>query len=152
MALFYSAFVAMKKQDQQPSSSGMDDFFSKEKIEFAGEIEDDHYLHALRVLKDKDTKCVRLEASARRGPMKNTPIWTAFVTEHVGSRQWMRRFNGRVLELSQLHPYVFCESYQPPRSAVGTFQLRFTSSAGKCQRASNPEDEPQLTSACSRCR
>jgi len=131
MALFYSAFMAMKRQDQRRSSSGMEDHFSEQKIEFSGEIEDDHYLHALRVLKDKDTKCVRLEASARRGPMKNTPIWTAFVTEYVGARQWMRRFNGRVLELGQLHPYVFCDSYQPPRSAEGSFQLRFTSAAGK---------------------
>ena len=132
MVLFYSAFVAMKRQDHQSASPGMEDYFPEEKIEFAGEIEDDHYLHALRILKDKDTKCVRLEASARRGPMKDTPIWTAFVTEYVGSRQWMRRYNGRVLEVSQLHPYIFCEGYQPPRNTLGHFQLRFTSQAGEC--------------------
>ncbi|KAF2144899.1 uncharacterized protein K452DRAFT_131776 [Aplosporella prunicola CBS 121167] len=126
MVLFYCAAVAMKRQDSIGTAPNMEDFFQPgEKIEFAGEIEDDHYRHAFRIFRDRASGAVRFEATALRGPMKKTPIWTAFVTAYVGARAWMRRLGPRTVSLSELHPYVFCEGYAPPRGVGGCFELRF---------------------------
>ncbi|MBE7179836.1 MAG: hypothetical protein INR71_01290 [Terriglobus roseus] len=124
-ALFYCAFVALKRQDREPSPPRLDDYFPGEAVVFSGEIEDDSYLHWLRVLRDADTDAVRLEASPRRGPMVGVPIWTAFVGEYVGARRWLRRISNNVIELESLRPYVFCHSYRPPR-VQGRFRLNFT--------------------------
>jgi hypothetical protein len=123
--LFYCAFVAMKRQDRESAPRRLDDYFAGEFVVFSGEIEDDHYLHALRVFRCTDSEAVRLEASARRGPMVGTPIWTAFITEYIGSRHWLRRVALNVVELSSLRPFVFCHGYQPPQVG-GRFRLTFT--------------------------
>jgi len=133
LVLFYCAFAAMKSQDWQQSPEILQDRYhkatrSEEKEEFSGEIKDDNYLHALRIYRDKDSGGIRLEARARRGQFTATPIWTAFITEHVDSATWIRRMGQKVLQLSNLHPYVFCHGYSPPRSKSGKFRLQFTSS------------------------
>lgn len=123
--LFYCAFLAMKRQNREPAPSRLDDYFPGERTEFSGEIEDDSYLHALRMYRCSDSGAVRLEASARRGPMVGTPIWTAFITEYIGSRRWIRKIAPNVLELEALRPYVFTDGYSPPKVG-GRFRLTFT--------------------------
>ncbi|EON64590.1 hypothetical protein W97_03823 [Coniosporium apollinis CBS 100218] len=125
MVLFYLTFVAMKRQDWTPPHQGLNDWFPGEKEEFGGVTEDDGYQHAFRIWRDRDSGCVRLEATAHRGPMKTTPIWTAFVTQYIGSRTWMTRLGSKVIEFMDLHPYVFTNGYKPPRGLGGRFELRF---------------------------
>ncbi|KAL1650279.1 hypothetical protein SLS58_001090 [Diplodia intermedia] len=131
MVLFFCTAVALKRQDAIESPLRAEDFFQNgEDMEFSGEINDDHYLHAFRVFKDRNTGAVRFEATARRGPMQKTPIWTAFVTEYIGRKGWMRRVGPKILSISVLHPYIFCDNYSPPRGRDGQFELRFTSRKG----------------------
>ncbi|KAJ9645956.1 hypothetical protein H2199_002999 [Coniosporium tulheliwenetii] len=125
MVLFYLTFVAMKRQDWTQPHQGLDDWFPGEKEEFGGVTEDDGYQHAFRIWRDRDSGCVRLEATAHRGPMKTTPIWTAFVTQYIGSRTWMTRLGSKAIEFMDLHPYVFTNGYKPPRGLGGRFELRF---------------------------
>jgi hypothetical protein len=118
----------MKRQDLIPTPQGLEDFFQPgEKEEFGGEIRDDDYLHAFRIFRDRDSGGVRFEATARRGAMKTIPIWTAFVTQYIGSKGWIRRVNSTTVQLQKLHPYVFCDNYTPPKAPNGKYELTFTS-------------------------
>lgn len=128
MVLFYCTVVAMKRQDSVPTPQGLEDFFQPgEKEEFGGEIRDDDYLHAFRIFRDRDSGGVRFEATARRGAMKTIPIWTAFVTQYIGSKGWIRRVSSTTVQLQKLHPYVFCDNYTPPKAPNGKYELTFTS-------------------------
>ena len=63
--------------------------------------------------------------------MKGVPIWTAFVTDFIGSRTWMRLIGPNTVQLSQLRPYIFCNNYTPSgQSNSGVFQLKFTLAKG----------------------
>jgi hypothetical protein len=135
LILFYCAFAALKSQDWKKYPEVLNDRFhrrerSEETEEFSGEIKDDNYLHALRIYSDKDSGGIRLEARARRGPFTTTPIWTAFITQLVDSDTWLRRVSPKIVQLSGLHPYVFCHGYTPPRGKTGKFRLQFTSQKG----------------------
>ncbi|KAJ4377701.1 hypothetical protein N0V83_000530 [Neocucurbitaria cava] len=132
MVLFYCTAVAMKRQDENGIADGLEDFFNPgEKLEFSGEITDTRYLHAFRILRDVDSGCVRFEATARRGPLKTIPIWTAFVSQYVGHRGWMKRVGNATIQFGELHPYVFCEGYKLPKGPTGRYQLTFTTPEGK---------------------
>jgi hypothetical protein len=131
MVLFYCTMVAMKRQDEVPTPAGLDDFFQPgETQEYGGEIQDNTYLHAFRIFKDKDSGCVRFEATARRGPLKTIPIWTAFVTQYIGHRGWMKRVGHSTVQFKELHPYVFHQGYSLPKGPSGKYQLTFTSPEG----------------------
>ncbi|KAF2458013.1 hypothetical protein BDY21DRAFT_21451 [Lineolata rhizophorae] len=128
MVLFYCAFVAMKHQDHRSSSSSFQDICEPpDNVQFAGEVMDDSFLHIFRVYRDRDSGAVRFETTPRRGKMKGTPIWTAFVTDKVGDRHWMKRIDSKTIQFRGLRPYVFCDNYVPPRTPSGHFQLKFTS-------------------------
>jgi hypothetical protein len=134
MVLFYCTAVAMKRQDQTVVAEGLVDFFDPENIVFSGEITDNRYLHAFRIYFDEDSGCVRFEATARRGPMNTTPIWTAFVTQYIGRRDWMKRVSPDTIQFEKLHPYMFCDSYRLPKGPTGKYRLTFTT----------PEDAKQF--------
>jgi hypothetical protein len=95
------------------------------------EIQDAHYLHAFRIFRDRDSGCVRFEATARRGAHKNIPIWTAFVTQFIGARSWMKRISHNTVQFGKLHPYIFHQGYHLPKSASGKYQLTFSKPEGK---------------------
>ncbi|KAF2431256.1 hypothetical protein EJ08DRAFT_193635 [Tothia fuscella] len=131
LILFYCAFAAMKSQDWRKYPPILEDKIhkrerSEEIEEWAGEIKDDNYLHAVRIYRDKDSGGIRLEARARRGNFTLTPIWTAFITEDVDDAGWIKRISPKLVQLKNLTPYVFCHGYSPPRGKSGNFQLRFT--------------------------
>lgn len=133
LVLFYCAFTAMKSQDHARFPDILQDRYhkkknSEEKEEFSGEIKDDDFLHALRIYRDKDSGCLRLEARARRGVYTETPIWAAFVTKAMLRQSWIKVANSKTLQLAELHPYVFCPGYSPPSSKSGKFKLQFTTS------------------------
>ncbi|CBX99815.1 hypothetical protein LEMA_P074040.1 [Plenodomus lingam JN3] len=125
--LRFTLYETMKRQDQNGIPEGLDDFFQPgEKMEFSGETKDARYLHAFRIFRDEDSGCVRFEVTARRGPLKTIPIWTAFVTQYIGHKGWMKRVGPATIQFGELHPYVFCDGYKPPKGSTGRYQLTFT--------------------------
>jgi len=143
MVLFYSTFVAMKRQDSRPVQHDalLDEFElegtperREDEIRYGGKIQDLRMIHALRLYQDRASGVVRLEASAHRGPMEHVPLWTAFVTryEEKGDTDWAH-FEGKgVVSLAALKPppYVFLSGYEPPRGREGMYILQFTTDKG----------------------
>ncbi|TKA69419.1 hypothetical protein B0A49_05494, partial [Cryomyces minteri] len=128
MALFYCVFEAMKRQDYVLVHPALEDLFQLGEEElFGGEIQDDSYLHAFRIFKERATGCMRFEASVRRGVMESTPIWTAFVTHDLSRPDWLQWIDTKILGVKDLHPYLLCKGYMPPRGPSGDFELTFTS-------------------------
>ena len=141
MVTFYCTFVAMKRQDQRevPDLNLLDHFELEsddgEKCQFGGEIQDGEMRHALRLFRDQSSGGVRIEASALRGPLKDVPIWTAFVTRYVGDPDWPQWQSGSLVSLVSVHPAprVFSTSYEPPRNRLGEYTLLFTTTDGMFQ-------------------
>lgn len=129
LVLFFCILNALKFQ--LPSSlitapRGCRDLqLDDEKVVFAAEISDDEYLHHLRILHDKVSGGVRLEASAVDGPMKGVPIWTAFITQYVGASAWLNVVGTRIVHLKDLRPYVFTSDYSAENGLRAGFELRF---------------------------
>jgi hypothetical protein len=102
----------------------------EEEILFSGTVRHDRMLHAIRLYKDRGSRVVRLESSARRGPMENVPLWTAFVTKYVnnGDVGWANWEGGALISLAALRPqpYVFLSGYHPLRNERGEYVLQFT--------------------------
>lgn len=140
MVLFYGIFAAMKRQDRRdvPHEDLLDDFelrgFQKyETLEFAGQVKDEDMLHALRIWRDRTSGVFRLEACALRGPMKDVPLWTAFITKYAVDPDHVQREGPRKVSLAALRPppYVFLSGYHPPLNEHGEYVLRFATSDGE---------------------
>jgi hypothetical protein len=97
----------------------------------ASEITDTKYLHAFRVFRDEASGCVRFEATARRGPRKSIPIWTAFVTQYIGHKSWMKKVGPATIQFRELHPYIFNEVYRLPKGPTNKYQLTFSKPEGE---------------------
>lgn len=125
MVLFYCTFVAMKRQDRREIEHDelLDEFELEqphgeaEVVQFGGVIQDGSLCHGLRVYQDQGSGAVRLEASALRGPMKDVPLWTAFVTRYATDPDWAHLESSSTVSLAALKPppYVFLAGYHPPR-------------------------------------
>jgi hypothetical protein len=112
---------------------------SKCTLTIHSEITDTRYRHALWIFRDKDSGCVRFEVTARRGPLKTIPIWTAFVTQYIGHRGWMKRVGASTIQFGELQPYVFCEPYKVPKGPTGRYQLTFTTPEGRLNLQTSSE-------------
>lgn len=110
-------------------------------------IVDDNFLHALRIYHDTTSGAVRLQASVHKGEMKRSvrrlvqdwepadvfrsPVWTAFITEHLGTRGWLRVPEPKVVILRSLRLSVFTfPDYNPPLTPHGEHVLKFTTRSG----------------------
>lgn len=139
MVLFYCTFVAMKRQDSRPvpREDLLDDFelcqSDGETLEFGGKIRDGELRHALRLYKDRGSGVSRIEATALRGPMKDVPLWTAFITRYAHDPDWAHYEGNGVVSLAALRPkpYVFLAGYDVPRNRNGEYILQFTTADGK---------------------
>ena len=140
MVLFYCTFVAMKRQDQagvphqyliEDEIQSMSDNYTA--IEFAGVIVDSGMKHALRIITDLGSGAIRLEASALRGPMKDVPIWTAFITKYKGDPDWAELRYTRDVSLIALKPppYVFMSGYQAMQRRGREYVMHFELANGK---------------------
>lgn len=142
--LFYCAFAAMKSQDDKPHPEVLADYFyttntgADEQIRFAGVIRDQEYLHALRVLEDRECGGLRLEARPCRGPMKMVPIWTAFCSTGVMRGGWVRRIGETRVVCRRVRVYCFVGEYVPlggtgtgEGGIGGDIRLDFQSREGK---------------------
>lgn len=139
MALFYNTFVAMKHQDRReiPHENLLDHLELRcdggEYEIFGGAIKHGELRHALRLFKDRSSGVVRLEASALRGPMRDVPLWTAFVTRYVGDPAWAFYEAGGLVSLAAVRPrpYVFLSGYEPPHRGRDEYLLDFALADGK---------------------
>ncbi|GAB1729290.1 hypothetical protein NU195Hw_Modified_143t1 [Hortaea werneckii] len=136
MALFYNTLVAMKHQDRReiPHENLLDHLELRcdggEYEIFGGAIKHGELRHALRLFKDRSSGVVRLEASALRGPMRDVPLWTAFVTRYVGDPDWALYEGGGLVSLAAVRPrpYVFLSSYEPRHRGRDEYLLDFATS------------------------
>ena len=139
MVLFYCTLLAMKHQDAR--GIPRDDLVDRFELETEnGEQElyggcmvtAEGQKHALRLFRDHSSGVVRLEACALRGPMKDIPLWTAFVTRYVGDPDWVQPMRGGIVSLAVLKPppYVFLSRYRVPHESNGEYLIRFDSTEG----------------------
>ncbi|KAE8351735.1 hypothetical protein BDV28DRAFT_14638 [Aspergillus coremiiformis] len=127
MVLFFCTFLALRSQDcGRPVDHIRDYELDDEEELFGGPIVDDRFLHALRIYRDRTSGAIRLQASVHKGEMKRAPVWTAFITNHIGTRGWIRQADSKVVLLRELHRTVFAfQTYDPPRTARGEHILKF---------------------------
>lgn len=139
MVLFYSTFLAMKRQDRHkmPHRSLLDNkellsVGDGEEEQFGGQIKQGNLVHALRLFKDRTSKVVRMEASTLSGPMKDVPIWTAFLTKYSNDPDWAHWEGAGRVNLAALKPppFVFLSSFEP-LSHKGGYILEFTTTEGE---------------------
>ncbi|QIW95787.1 hypothetical protein AMS68_001305 [Peltaster fructicola] len=120
MCLFYSTFVAMKRQDNSKLPKALlEDDELDEDVLFSGMVRDEDMLHRLRLFRDQGSGALRLEATPLRGPMASVPLWTSFITRYKikGDKDWAHYMRDGVVSLVALKPapYVFLLEYKPPR-------------------------------------
>lgn len=139
MVLFYSTFVAMKRQDQRGvAHRDLMDVFELisetggEQELFAGQMKHGDMVHALRLFRDRASGAVRLEASPLRGSKKDVPIWTAFLTKYAHDPDHANYEGNKVVSFAAIRPppYVFLLRYEPPRNSAGNYVLPFTTDDG----------------------
>lgn len=140
MVLFYCTFVAMKRQDSRPvpHEDLLDECELEEKEngeiqEFGGKVQHGDLRHALRLYRDRASGVVRLEASALRGPMKDVPLWTAFVTKYADDPDWAHFEGEGIVSFAAMKPppYVFLSGYAPPKDRLGQYILQFLTNDGE---------------------
>jgi hypothetical protein len=61
------------------------------------------------------------------------PVWTAFITQYLGTRSWIRRPDSKVVVLRELRQtiFMFAADYTPQKTSRGDHILQFTNRAGK---------------------
>lgn len=135
MVLFYSTFVALKRQDHRdgpPPEALTEDLELREAELFGGKVRHGDMLHALRLFHDRPSGVVRLEASALRGPMADVPLWTAFITRYAYDTDWLQLEPGALVSMAACKPapYVFLAGYRPPKRGR-EYVLQFTTLDGE---------------------
>ncbi|RMZ81754.1 hypothetical protein DV738_g1980, partial [Chaetothyriales sp. CBS 135597] len=129
LIVFHLTFLALRSQDRRQQPAFPDLFDRELKGEtrcFAGVITDSGSHHALRLYQDRSTGVIRLEAAVLKGSMKNTPVWTAFITHQVTSPTWLERADhSKSVYLADLKRHIFSSKYTPHVAASGQHVLAF---------------------------
>ncbi|KAJ5293864.1 hypothetical protein N7508_008685, partial [Penicillium antarcticum] len=132
MVLFHNTFIALRSQDAgHPLRQILDHELQDEDEIFGGKINDDEYPHALRVYQDQETGAVRLQSSIMEGGMRQTPVWTAFITKHIVKPRLFQQHDSTTIHIRGLKPVIFisAEEYSPPRNRHGDHILKFTTAS-----------------------
>jgi hypothetical protein len=139
MVLFYSTFVALKRQDSAaaglPTALIEDPRDMEEELLFSGVIRDRNMFHVLRLLQDLGSGVLRLEARSYRGDRDEVPIWTAFLTKYKDHRDrdiFNLESRGVVSMICpKPKPYIFVPEYGLPLMSDGNFALQFVKRDGE---------------------
>ncbi|KAE8370580.1 hypothetical protein BDV27DRAFT_140199 [Aspergillus caelatus] len=131
MVCFFGTFLALRSQDRgRPVEHIRDYELDMEDELYGGLIFAGKDLHALRIFQDGSSRAVRLQASVYHGEMKNVPVWTAFITQHMKSEGWMRLMPPTLVSLRELQRVIFTFSdYSQPRTRDGENVIQFTTEA-----------------------
>ncbi|KAJ5888010.1 hypothetical protein N7495_008051 [Penicillium taxi] len=125
---FFSSFLALRSQDAGHPVEDIRDYeLEGEEELYGGLILDDDYTHALRVYQDNGTGAVRMQASIYKGEMERTPVWTAFITQYLGTRGWLKEYDSRTVLVRTLKPIILMspDYYNPPLTNRGEWILKF---------------------------
>ncbi|KIW83987.1 hypothetical protein Z517_03233 [Fonsecaea pedrosoi CBS 271.37] len=126
LVIFHCTFLSLRSHDSTSQFRNIDHDLDGEILHFAGAIRDGGYRHVLRLYRDKRTDAVRLEAAVLDKEMKDTPIWTAFITHKITSPSWFRwPKNSSTIYLAELQRHVFSSEYSPHVRANGEHLLDF---------------------------
>ncbi|KAK2868051.1 hypothetical protein FQN49_003202 [Arthroderma sp. PD_2] len=132
MVFFFCTFIALRGQDSSNPVSRIEDYeLVGEELFFSGETVDNHYIHALHIYVDRETRAVRLHSTVLHGELKHVPVWTAFIHQYLKKpRSWMRHVEQEVIYLTKLQPTVFInpDEYRPSITSRGEHIITFTSS------------------------
>jgi hypothetical protein len=137
MVLFYCTFVALKRQDSASLPTALIEHPGdmEEEVLFSGIIRDRNMFHALRLLQDRGSGVLRLEARPHRGVMEEVPIWTAFLATYKdnGDRDVLNLESRGVVSMicPKPSPYVFVAEYELPLMPDGNFALQFVERDGE---------------------
>lgn len=130
MVLFWSTFIALKRQDSRlvPGALIEDPRDMEEEVIYSGIIHDNGKSFALRLLQDRDSRVVRLEARPYRGVRDGVPIWTAFLTKYmdVGDRDIFALEPHGIVSMicPKPKPYIFLSDYGLPLMPNGDLALQ----------------------------
>lgn len=125
LVVFFCCFQALRAEDfGEPISLAKVVHLEGEERLFDCLIFDDGYHHDFGIYKDTGTGVVRLQASVHGGEMRNSPVWTAFITHVLYSSSWKIKA-GRIIYLADLQPIVFTLGYTPGADAGKGFVLDF---------------------------
>lgn len=134
MVLFYCSFISLKARSPQTLKQKPDEFqLRSETLLFQARILDDGYDHFLIVYEDKYTKGWRLHAAVWNGELQRVPVWTAFITKHKRSSDFLEPQSTHRIRLRDVTPYVFCNEYSADRQRHGRrklFELNFHQGRG----------------------
>ncbi|CAI7592265.1 unnamed protein product [Penicillium bialowiezense] len=130
MVGFHHVICALRAQDLSCDSEAnqyQDYELEGEEERYGGQIEDDGYPHALRIYEDRVTDSVRLQAAVLHGPMKRTPVWSAFITHNLSSPRWIKLEGSQTVVMRNLKPVVFmsADDYLPPQTRHGSLVVKF---------------------------
>lgn len=128
LVLFANMFLAMRSQDVSSARKQLvveDDELRDETSEFQGKIIENQNGYTLRLLLDKVTCAIRLQASRRGGQQGNVPVWTAFVTSSILNPNWCQLIDKCTVVLSDITIHAFTSAYIAKYMTSGGFPVRF---------------------------
>jgi hypothetical protein len=137
MVLFYSTFVALKRQDLKETPEELIDNPAEmqEEEHYGGVIRDNRMLHALRLFECPGSGAFRLEARPYRSDREEVPIWTAFLTKYLdkGDPIFNLEADKVTVTMSGVKPapFIFVSEYRLPQTRHGEYLLRFDSRNGE---------------------
>ena len=159
MVLFYSTFIALKRQDHNETPGPLIDSPAEtqgEQEHYGGVIRDGRQRHALRFFECPGSGAFRLEARPFRGGKGEVPIWTAFLTKYLQQCDPIFSLEDDHVTVTMIGlkpaPFVFVSEYRLPQTQDGDYVLRFNSRDGKSDLFPSRELlEVEADDASSRC-
>jgi hypothetical protein len=131
LVLMHCTFLALKAFSPLTLQLGNNEqHLRSERKLFQARIIDDGFMHSLIVHEDRLTGGFRLLAAVWDGPLRQCPVWTAFVTHQCASATWIRRVSKHKVRLSDIQLYVFFPKYQQlnqRRGSTAAFEIQFVS-------------------------
>lgn len=137
MVLFFSMFVALKRQDLNETPKQLIDnpAEAQEDEHYGGVVCDGHKRHALRLLQCPGSGALRLEARPHRGDRQEVPIWTAFLTKYLETNDPIFELKADRVTVIMIGlrpaPFMFVSEYRLPQTQYGDYMLRFHSKDGE---------------------
>ena len=108
----------------EPKVSGLVEI-SESKEYFGGGFVENGALLALRVFYVSSSRIVYLESSHLNGYSKGTPLWIAFVNQHIGDSRWKSKTSETKVRLQSLKRHIFTPNYVPQTDPDGMSELEF---------------------------
>ncbi|KAI1128263.1 hypothetical protein F5Y10DRAFT_178703 [Nemania abortiva] len=152
LVLFYCTFISLKYcEEWSASNNSIHELrMGREKRLFQGQIIDNGTKYSLRVMRDFQTKGVRLHVVFWDGPYAGVPVWTAFIPPDA-PEDWLIHKDQHRIWLHDLQVYSFCDGYQPhrQRKRSGAFQIKFARAAfaASFKQILNPIPDPSVEDA-----